>query len=709
MKKFMDAVKEPSRIEKTDAKDMHRFLSIVTEGKNTTTNRLSMAEQMAVQQYTPETKKNITNPVLNVSKDAKPSMIGKYFKAVEEEITEAQERAKDRAKLIAERVISKMHDNTLEQNYNEAVAEDANLNDTDAFKEAVYSWMANEADSSQMAIILNSPYSKKFRKPPAGSSKLYRAIFPRDRDLNSIKSRSEIVAFATKIQGAKEFIRTLDLDPESPESKWVIIEKPLNAADFLLDFSSMARHYGLDEGLEEYEVWMQGTPQYRSANKNEVVQTSEQTSQDEQGVAEGTDPNKLAASVTVDGEFKEFDLTPLIAKNNWVGTPKQIINLAEKYLGDFLRKRGSAYSNLELTYKGTTLKANQVGDVGAPDLEFESMQDVTEDWMDDMRAMAHKMAPQDKMRERQAERDAQAKAERQQRIQQDIENLPDLISQYNDMEAEYESMGGKNWQYADREQNLSDEERQARGMETSMRQLADRIHTAKTAKNKSLAEGDSGAKYKVRSIGHDAKGDYYISPNTGKKVYKKGVKVGDHENPKTGEHKGVAENKADGINKMFNNLGDPVYANLQRVALLAMQGRQQEASGRLQTVIKDADPDVQKKITDAVNNIKPVTINGKIADSSRLDKSKQHNDWIINTFIPWVQSLLGKQGVAEGGPKGYDSDGNPLGGGYDEYENNWVVTIDGKTWKTFDDERQAYKAAAAIERKYGKKTREYKN
>jgi len=110
---------------------------------------------------------------------------------------------------------------------------------------------------------------------------------------------------------------------------------------------------------------------------------------------------------------------------------------------------------------------------------------------------------------------------------------------------------------------------------------------------------------------------------------------------------GVAENKADGINKMFNNLGDPVFANLQRVALLAMQGRQSEAAGRLQTVIKGADPAVQKKIIDAVNNIKPVTINGRVADSSTLDKSKQHNDWIINTFIPWVQSLLGQQGVAE--------------------------------------------------------------
>ena len=109
----------------------------------------------------------------------------------------------------------------------------------------------------------------------------------------------------------------------------------------------------------------------------------------------------------------------------------------------------------------------------------------------------------------------------------------------------------------------------------------------------------------------------------------------------------INENAAAGITKAFNSPGDPVFANLQRVALLAMQGRQSEAAGRLQTVIKGADPAVQKKITDAVNNIKPVTINGRVADSSTLDKSKQHNDWIINTFIPWVQSLLGQQGVAE--------------------------------------------------------------
>jgi hypothetical protein len=50
-----------------------------------------------------------------------------------------------------------------------------------------------------------------------------------------------------------------------------------------------------------------------------------------------------------------------------------------------------------------------------------------------------------------------------------------------------------------------------------------------------IDEGSGTAKYKVRSIGVDSRGDYYISPSTGEKVYKSGVKVGDHENPKTGK------------------------------------------------------------------------------------------------------------------------------------------------------------------------------
>jgi hypothetical protein len=51
-----------------------------------------------------------------------------------------------------------------------------------------------------------------------------------------------------------------------------------------------------------------------------------------------------------------------------------------------------------------------------------------------------------------------------------------------------------------------------------------------------VAEGSSGAKYKVRSIGKDKKGEYYISPSTGEKVYKK-ARVGDHEVPGSKEIK----------------------------------------------------------------------------------------------------------------------------------------------------------------------------
>jgi hypothetical protein len=109
----------------------------------------------------------------------------------------------------------------------------------------------------------------------------------------------------------------------------------------------------------------------------------------------------------------------------------------------------------------------------------------------------------------------------------------------------------------------------------------------------------------------------------------------------------VWEGTADDINKMFNNMYDPLTTNLQRVALMAMQGRQDEAGMQLNRVIKDASPEAQKKIIDAVNNIKPVTINGKVADSSILDKSHKHQDWILNTFIPWVKKTIGHQDVTE--------------------------------------------------------------
>lgn len=69
-------------------------------------NRLTAAESMAMQSA--EKKKTITNPVLNVKEDAKPSMIGKYFKTIQEELLEAEQKNKERAGLLAKRVIERV-------------------------------------------------------------------------------------------------------------------------------------------------------------------------------------------------------------------------------------------------------------------------------------------------------------------------------------------------------------------------------------------------------------------------------------------------------------------------------------------------------------------------------------------------------------------------------------------------------------------------
>ena len=57
MKKILAAVDKADNKTKTSSGDMKKFLSIINESA---TNRLSMAEQMAVQQYQ-EPRKNITN------------------------------------------------------------------------------------------------------------------------------------------------------------------------------------------------------------------------------------------------------------------------------------------------------------------------------------------------------------------------------------------------------------------------------------------------------------------------------------------------------------------------------------------------------------------------------------------------------------------------------------------------------------------------
>lgn len=55
-------------------------------------------------------------------------------------------------------------------------------------------------------------------------------------------------------------------------------------------------------------------------------------------------------------------------------------------------------------------------------------------------------------------------------------------------------------------------------------------HYQGTDKEQGVAEGFGDARYKIKVIGKDKNGDYYVSPNTGKRVYKKANR-GDHESP----------------------------------------------------------------------------------------------------------------------------------------------------------------------------------
>ena len=98
----MDGANSKAEVQSSD---MKKFLTIV-EGKGPL-NRSTSAESITMQHYT-EPKKTITAPILNVAEGAKPSMIGKYFKAVEEELREAAARPNDRAQQLAERVIKKV-------------------------------------------------------------------------------------------------------------------------------------------------------------------------------------------------------------------------------------------------------------------------------------------------------------------------------------------------------------------------------------------------------------------------------------------------------------------------------------------------------------------------------------------------------------------------------------------------------------------------
>ena len=109
MKKILQAIDNAAaKPAAVGVNDMKHFVSIIKEGQGPL-NRLTQAESIAVYHTEPvEKRETITSPVLNVATGAKPSMIGKYFKAVESELAESNSRYKDRADQLAGIVAKKV-------------------------------------------------------------------------------------------------------------------------------------------------------------------------------------------------------------------------------------------------------------------------------------------------------------------------------------------------------------------------------------------------------------------------------------------------------------------------------------------------------------------------------------------------------------------------------------------------------------------------
>ena len=84
----------------------------------------------------------------------------------------------------------------------------------------------------------------------------------------------------------------------------------------------------------------------------------------------------------------------------------------------------------------------------------------------------------------------QRQADLQKQMADTIARLPELKAEYEKMKARYKALGGSNWQYADREQNLTDTEREARAMEGPMNNLWRQIQAAEKAQGQQgVAEG----------------------------------------------------------------------------------------------------------------------------------------------------------------------------------------------------------------------------
>lgn len=154
------------------------------------------------------------------------------------------------------------------------------------------------------------------------------------------------------------------------------------------------------------------------------------------------------------------------------------------------------------------------------------------------------------------EKSRQADAAR--RLAADVAALPDLEAKYQEMVAKYKSLGGSDWQYADREQNLTDREREARSMEGPMNNLWRQIQAAK--KSQGVAEMDSQGYTGTRDQGDPYAKGSKATPVKTKDVVKQGVKALNKAHPGYSKHEKKLISKmsnAEKVDKGWRNPNTP--------------------------------------------------------------------------------------------------------------------------------------------------------
>ncbi len=165
----------------------------------------------------------------------------------------------------------------------------------------------------------------------------------------------------------------------------------------------------------------------------------------------------------------------------------------------------------------------------------------------------------ERSRQRMAQRDAERTQADSNAAQADLAQLPELKAKYEQMKNEYDSLGGNNWQYADREQNLTDRERQARAMEHELNSLGNRIARAEKSQGTAKDDVDEGvrvANQQIPGTKNRAKTAYYPA-NVKPKVPKLDNPLTDQELARLTQLDKMKKGVAEGLNEMDKSAPQP--------------------------------------------------------------------------------------------------------------------------------------------------------